>query len=89
MIYSNSTLDGFPVVLGSMSVQFAMFATMFLSVKVPMHTEGDVIDSDARSTYYFLLAYHFAIFVVKLVQNRIAYGYYVLYVYVPLTLFSY
>ena len=47
MIYSNSVIDGFPIVLGSMPVQFGMFLTMLLSIRIPKHTETGVTDHDA------------------------------------------
>ena len=47
MIHNNSVLDGFPIVLGSMPVQFGMFVTMLLSVQIPHNTESKERAEDA------------------------------------------
>ena len=79
MIYSNSVLDGFPLVLGSMPVQFAMFLTMVLSIKVPVNTETGETEEGAKLTFYGLLVYHFLILGVKFSQEYISYTHNLLY----------
>ena len=66
MIYNNSVLDGFPIVLGSTPVQFGMGLTMLLSVVIPHHTETGEDCTDAVEIYRLLLFVHCFVVGVKI-----------------------
>jgi hypothetical protein len=75
MIYNNSVLDGFPIVLGSMPVQFGMALTMILSVVVPNGAEGAESAEDALKIYRQLLFVHCLIVAVKMFGEHFSYNY--------------
>ena len=35
MIYTNSLIDGFPIILGSFPLQFAMFFATIIAIRIP------------------------------------------------------
>ena len=75
MIYNNSVLDGFPIVLGSMPVQFGMALTMILSVVVPKGADGAESAEDALQIYRQLLFVHCLIVAVKMFGEHFSYNY--------------
>ena len=68
MINIKSVLDGFPVVLGSMPIQFGMLMTLILSIKIPRNMDDKYMDGDAVYVYCLLVFNHAFILIVKLVQ---------------------
>ena len=75
MIYNNSVLDGFPVVLGSLPVQFGMALTMILSVVIPTGAEGAESAEDALQIYRQLLIVQCFIVFVKMFGENFSYDY--------------
>ena len=76
MINTKSVLDGFPVVLGSMPVQFGMLMTLLLSVKIPRNTDDqEKFNDDALLMYCLLVTNHALILIVKTIQSKIAFQY--------------
>ena len=69
MIHILSVLDGFPVVLGSMPMQFGMLLTLLLSIKIPKDLNtGEKYDEDALFVYILLVSTHAAILIIKSLQ---------------------
>ena len=80
MINIKSVLDGFPLVLGSMPVQFGMLMTLLLSIKVPRDaSQQDKLDNEAMFVYYLLISTHAVILIVKYLQQWLAYSNYMLF----------
>ena len=80
MIHIKSVLDGFPVVLGSMPVQFGMLMTLLLSIKIPKDlNDSEKSDEDALFVYVLLCVTHAAILVIKYLQQWLALSYFMLY----------
>ena len=80
MINIKSVLDGFPLVLGSMPVQFGMLMTLLLSIKVPRDNNNqDKLDEEAASMYGLLIFTHTAILIVKYLQQWLAYSNFMLF----------
>ena len=80
MINIKSVLDGFPLVLGSMPVQFGMLMTLLLSIKVPRDaSQQDKLDNEAMFVYYLLISTHAVILFVKYLQQWLAYSNYMLF----------
>ena len=76
MINIKSVLDGFPVVLGSMPVQFGMLMTLLLSIKIPRNMDDqEKFNADATFMYCLLVINHALILIIKVVQSRIAFQY--------------
>ena len=71
MINTNSVIDGFVIVLGSMPVQFGMFVALLLSISVPKHSETGEYCRDALVAYIALMTTHVAILITKYSQQWI------------------
>ena len=57
MIHTNSLIDGFPVILGSFPIQFAMTAAMLIAIRVPQDADGNQIDH-CKMIYRWVLVAH-------------------------------
>ena len=75
MIYNNSILDGFPVVLGSMPTQLGLALTMFLCIVVPKHPDTGEKDADAARIYNYLIVLHFTILLLKILNEHLVFDY--------------
>ena len=57
MIHTNSLIDGFPVILGSFPIQFAMTFAMIIAIRVPRDADGDK-DPHCKFIYWWVLGTH-------------------------------
>ena len=60
MINTNSLIDGFPCILGSLPVQFAMTIAMLAAIRIPKD-DNDEADKVAQKMYYWVLGTHLCI----------------------------
>ena len=71
MIYMNSLVDGFPVILGSLPVQFAMFVAMCISIRIPKDAD-DERDGKATEIYYLTFFAHVANIICQLLKHYLS-----------------
>jgi hypothetical protein len=57
MIFTNSLIDGFPIILGSFPIQFAMTIAMAISIRVPDKADGEE-DENSRYIYNWVMVAH-------------------------------
>ena len=59
MIHTNSLIDGFPIILGSFPIQFAMTVAMAIAIRIPRDDDGNRNDRCTK-IYLFVMAAHIA-----------------------------
>ena len=57
MIHTNSLVDGFPVILGSLPIQFGMIVTLLVAIRVPKDEDGGY-NVNCLSIYKWILWAH-------------------------------
>ena len=62
MINTNSLIDGFPCILGSLPVQFAMTIAIVAAIRIPKDDNGE-LDTVAQKMYYWVLGTHITILI--------------------------
>ena len=68
MIHTNSLIDGFPVILGSLPIQFAMTLAMIIAIRVPKDEDGEK-NEHCRFIYWWVLSAHLLILVCQSVNH--------------------
>ena len=68
MIHTNSLIDGFPVILGSLPIQFAMTLAMIIAIRVPKDEDG-TSNPHCKFIYWWVLSTHLLILVCQSINH--------------------